>query len=76
MSLEMAMVRKNSVINMLDDISDKGCGNCGKGLLNNDYTVRCFHKHETYEPFHMCDDYKKCMRVYTMQEEAGKFVSD
>jgi hypothetical protein len=74
MPMTEIMYRKNRTLELITDITEKGCGNCGEGIVDKEYFVKCLLPTGpvgwVYDPDFMCDQYKKCQRILLLHAEA------
>ena len=68
------MYRKKRTLELITDITEKGCGNCKDGIVDKEYFVNCLlpesPKGFVYDPDYMCAQYQKCQRISLLHSEA------
>ena len=74
MSISEIMYRKKRTLELITDITEKGCGNCKDGIVDKEYFVKCLLPAGpvdwVYDPDYMCDQYQKCQRISLLHSEA------
>ena len=73
-TLEALHSRQQTIIDMFNDISDKGCGICRHGIVMDDLMVRCNFDDEPRWPHMECSKFQKCLRIYVIQYDQNKHI--